>query len=412
VSPPPSAASPRLLRGAPVTSLDSHIALWGETPPVGPGLVDVVAAAGLGGRGGARFPLAAKLAEVADGVSGTVVVNASEGEPASAKDRTLIGANAHLVLDGASAAAAVTRASDIVVCVDVASRPALAALDAAIRQRRLAHRDPVRIRVAATPSRYLAGQETALVRWINGGEVRPNVVPPRPARRGVGGRPTLVSNAETLAHLALLARFGVEWWRSDPGETTLVTLSGAVERPGVDEVPIGTPIDAVVAAAGGDARAGNGILIGGYFGAWLPPTAAGTALRDEALAPWGAALGAGVIVVLPADVCALRETARVVHWLVDQRAQQCGPCIHGLPAIAGALDAVVSGDRDGRATDDLARWTGMVDGRGACRLPDGAARLVRSALSVFAADVDAHRRRGACRESSPVLPTPAPGPWR
>jgi NADH:ubiquinone oxidoreductase subunit F (NADH-binding) len=411
-TPVPSADGPRLLRGAPVRSLAQHVELWGPAPIPGPGLVAEVAAAGIGGRGGARFPLATKLSEVAQGVSGTVVVNATEGEPASAKDRTLLEANAHLVLDGAATAAVATRASEIVVCVDRASVAARAALEAALVERRQEGVDRVRIRVAATPSRYLAGQETALVRWLDGGDARPRAVPPRPSHRGVRGRPTLVSNAETLAHLALVARFGASWYAAGSGETTLVTVSGAVTMPGVDEVAVGTPVGDIVAAAGGDARLGNGILVGGYFGAWLPPSAAATPLADAALAPWGAAIGAGVIAVLDADVCALRESARILRWLADQRAEQCGPCIHGLPALAGALDAVVAGDNDGRAAADLARWAAMVDGRGACALPDGAARLVRSVLSVFGADIDAHRRRGPCGEHGPVLPTPTPGPWR
>jgi NADH:ubiquinone oxidoreductase subunit F (NADH-binding) len=109
-------------------------------------------------------------------------------------------------------------------------------------------------------------------------------------------------------------------------------------------------------------------------------------------------------VALPADACGVIETARVARYLADESAGQCGPCVFGLDAIAGALESLARLERDGRA--DLARWLEQVRGRGACRHPDGAARFVTSALTVFADEVDLHLR-GRCSDSDrAVVPLP------
>ena len=195
------------------------------------------------------------------------------------------------------------------------------------------------IRIVGGPHRYVSGEETAVVSWLNGGDAKPMFTPPRPFERGVAGRPTLVQNVETLSDLALIGRFGADWYRStgtaeDPG-TTLVTLSGGVSRPGVYEVPLGSPLGDVVAMAGieGDVAA---VLVGGYFGSWVPAGRVGrTSLGARSLREAGGGLGAGVVFVLPNEhVCGLAESARVARWLADENAGQCGPCVNGLDAIA------------------------------------------------------------------------------
>jgi NADH:ubiquinone oxidoreductase subunit F (NADH-binding) len=141
---------------------------------------------------------------------------------------------------------------------------------AALGARSEAGIDPVPIRLFDVPDRYVAGEETALVRWLNRGLAKPTFTPRRPFERGVGGRPTLVQNVETLAHLALLARFGDVWFRevglvNDAG-STLVTVSGAIERPGVYELALGSPLSEAVRAAGGATEPARAFLVGGFFG--------------------------------------------------------------------------------------------------------------------------------------------------
>jgi NADH:ubiquinone oxidoreductase subunit F (NADH-binding) len=427
--PAPPVGLPRLLPTPAATALPAHLARLGPLPDpaalVGR-LVRAVEEAGLRGRGGAGFPTGLKLAAVV-GAAGRrtvgrrrvpiVVANGTEGEPASTKDVMLLSQAPHLVLDGAVAAALAVGASEAVVCVDRADRGAVAAVGRAVAERAVHRLDPVWLRVVTTPSRYVAGEETALVHFLNGGEAKPTFTPPRPFQRGVEGRPTLVDNVETLANVALIARFGAGWWRSvgtaaDPG-SILATISGGVARPGVYELPLGVRLGAVLQHAG--AGLSPGILLGGHFGTWLTPDVARHVRLSVAdLARVGAGLGCGVIAVLPPTACPLVETARVARWLAGESAGQCGPCVFGLPAIADALDATVAGDPKGRAEAELRRRMGIVAGRGACKLPDGVVRLVTSALSAFGAHIAEHRIGLRCgADAIPVLPTPPrPSEWR
>jgi NADH:ubiquinone oxidoreductase subunit F (NADH-binding) len=222
----------------------------------------------------------------------------------------------------------------------------------------------------------------------------------------------LVNNVETLAHIALIARHGDRWFRSAgvsgaPG-TMLVTVSGAVTKPGVYEVELGTPIGAVLMTAGGLTERLQAILTGGYFGTWLPVDVAWQLpLTHRDLKAAGAALGAGIIIALPDGACGLAETARVVRYLAAESAGQCGPCVFGLPALADAVaDLAYQGQpRSASQADTL---LGLVEGRGACKLPDGATQLVRSALETFAADAYWHEEDGPCMgiQRRPVLPVP------
>jgi NADH:ubiquinone oxidoreductase subunit F (NADH-binding) len=383
-------------------SLDNHLGLFGplERPD---DLIVTIERAGLVGRGGGAFPTATKLAAVAaSGRQPVVVANAVEGEPASGKDRALLRVAPHLVLDGVVAVGRAVGARDGVLAISRGSARERAIVETAIGQRR-ARDGGMRLRTATVPDRFVAGEETALVNALSGREAKPSLKPPFPFEQGLGGVPTLVANAETLAHVALIARFGASWFRSagtdDAPGTALVTLGGAVARPGVYEIGLGTCLDDVLDGAGGATRPAQGILVGGYFGRWVRPGDA----HELRLTP--DVLGAGAIAVLPADVCALAECARVLTYLADESAGQCGPCIHGLRAIAEALSARGTGFRR-RRLEELA---GLVSGRGACRHPDGSAGFLRSALDVFADEFGQHAERGRCGwQNISVLPLPGP----
>jgi len=416
LTPPQPDTDQRLLAGWRETGraadLAAHHARYGPLPFAAyPGLrgreelVAAVDRAGLRGRGGAGFPTARKLRAVAAG-SGrpTVVVNGCEGEPVSGKDHTLLTLAPHLVLDGAVLAAHAVAADEIIVCIHEGD-PVTARVRAALAERR---NDPVGVRLWPVPRRYVASEESALVNLINTGDARPMTKPPRPDQRGVGGRPTLISNAETTAQLALIARFGSGWFRTqgtpDSPGTMLVTVSGAVRRPGVLEVAAGTPIGRVLGLAEASATAGA-VLIGGVGGAWLSlPFAAGVPLGHRELTDLGASLGVGALFVLPAAACGLAETARIVGYLAAESAAQCGPCMFGLPALAEDLTLIARGARvDAR----LRRRLDVVEGRGACRHPDGVVRLARSALRTFATDLAAHLGGRPCQHATSVhVPLP------
>jgi NADH:ubiquinone oxidoreductase subunit F (NADH-binding) len=413
--------------------LSEHDARYGPMPDPGRGgqrgrrgLVDAVGAAGLTGRGGAGFPTGTKMSAVAARRGPAVVVaNGMESEPASEKDQALLARAPHLVLDGAVLAAHAVGADVVHLCLDRTRTWQVDEVLRAVEERQRAGRDAVPVLVQELPRHYVASEETALVRWLNGGEAKPMTTPPRPFERGVQRRPTLIDNVETLAHVALIARFGPAWFRGAgrpeaPG-TALVTMTGAVSDPGVYEIEGGTMVGEVLAMSGAD-EGSRFVLVGGYFGTWqhareiasLPLTAAG-------LRPVGAAPGAGVVVVLPAGSCGLVATARVLDYLASQSAQQCGPCRFGLPAVADDFTQLAAGRPQGDLMQRLARRLGVITGRGACRHPDGAVRMAASALAAFAADVDAHAAGRPCpgahrrRQQIAGLPIPEAGEdgeWR
>lgn len=405
------AGLPRLLAGlragSEPLSLAEHEAAHGPLPRIdSAALIAAVRDSGLRGRGGADFPTARKLQAVASRrrVS-AVVVNGSETEPASEKDALLLTRLPHLVLDGAVLAARAVGAPEIIVRVGARATRALGALEHAIEER---GRDPIRVRVLEGSEGYVSGEESAVIHALGGGPALPVFVPPRPFERGYRNRPTLIQNAETVAQLALIARFGPTWFRElgtdpDPG-TALVTISGEVAAPGVYELAFGTPMQDLIAAAGGSTEPLQALLVGGYFGTWVRSAdAMALRLAREDLRSVGCTLGSGVVIALGRSACGLHESARVIDYLARQSARQCGPCTFGLRAIADGVEALAAGVAGPADVRQIEMWAGEVRGRGACHHPDGAVRFAQSALAVFAEEIDRHRR-GGCTGRPARLP--------
>ena len=423
-----TARLPRLLAGVAEhgrLDLDAHLDLHGASP-LEPGrrrartseLADAIEHAGLRGRGGAGFPTAVKLHAVAGarGRQRTVVVNAAEGEPASSKDLTLLELAPHLVLDGAELAAGAVGADETILCV--ADTPAaLRAATTAVSERRRARGGPS-LRLATVPHGYVTGQESALVSHLNGGPAKPVFTPPMTFERGVRGRPTLLSNAETFAHVALIARHGPDWFRAlgtaDHPGSALVTLSGPVVYPGVYEVEHGASLASLIEACGGELEAVRAVLVGGYAGTWLDVRDARSMTFDDGwLTARSASTGAGVLALLGERACGVAETVRVARWLADESAGQCGPCVHGLGAVASRLEGWAWGGEQAGEREVL-RLAAVIRGRGACRHPDGVLRFVASGIQVFAEEFAEHSRLGPCDGCSqpPTLPLPRRTPQR
>jgi NADH:ubiquinone oxidoreductase subunit F (NADH-binding) len=419
---PPSLNELRLIPPDAPLGLAAHLGRYGPLVAGDSGrMIAEIERSGLTGRGGGGFPAGRKLLAVAEAVArgrrrAVVVANASESEPASSKDTVLLRSAPHLILDGIAAAAAMVGADRAYLCLGERAQPGTGELAAAIAERARARLDEVPLDLAQTAAGYLAGQETALISTLNGGLAKPTLVPPHPSARGAHRQPTLVMNVETLAHVALIARYGANWFRQlgtpAAAGSALVTISGAVTRPGVYEVSLGTRLGDLLDRAM-PAEAPQAVLIGGYFGSWLPvPAALGAPLSNDGLKRAGAGLGPGVVAVLPQSRCGLAETARVTGYLASQIAGQCGPCRNGMPAIAEAMNWIAFG----RPGGDLIGWTQqltrLISGRGACHLPDGAAALITSALRVFDADLQAHAAAGPCARATapPMLPLPRTRP--
>jgi NADH:ubiquinone oxidoreductase subunit F (NADH-binding)/ferredoxin len=373
-------------------------------------LISMTEQVGLRGRGGAAFPVARKLSAVRDAArmrkrAPMVVINGAEGEPGSGKDRLLLLRSPYLVLAGARAAAYALRAQLIIVGV---SDPLAAR---SVREAAAAQPDLARVvRVLEVPDRFVAGESSALVNALNGKTALPSGRAGHASHSGVGQRPTLLSNAETFAQLAMLAMLGPEAYASagtpaEPG-TLLLTVGGAVSRPAVVEVPSGVPLGEVLDLCG--AQPADGVLVGGYHGSWLrAEDAYDVPVSRAGLAASGGTLGAGVVLALGPGRCPLGEVARVAAYLAKESSGQCGPCKLGLPGIARSLAALADGSGGIEALDTARRGAAAVRGRGACSHPDGVYRFVLSALDVFTDDLAAHAFRGGCgRPPGGVLPLP------
>ena len=401
----------RLLAGItaamPTLHYADHLAVHGPLPAAvsRSAFHRVIAESGLRGRGGAGFPLAKKVESLAGRRKPVVVVNASEGEPLSRKDAVLLARVPHLVLDGAQAAAQAIHADEVIVYLHEGRAEAEASLARALSERR----DRVPTRVVPGPARYVAGEASAAVAFLSGGEALPTRKPPQPTEKGVRGRPTLISNAETFGHVALIVRYGAPWFKSvgapsDPG-TVLLTVSDGTTHV-VVEAPTDAYLETAIERVGGSLDRCSALLLGGYAGTWVEADAAvGLPLDRDALDRLGLSLGVGQVALLPTDACYLRETARVTHWLAGETAGQCGPCVHGLPDIASLLHRVAVSASEPADTATLQRWSGLVETRGACAHPGGVARLVRSALAL-SPDHLKHHQRGLCRSTRAALPIP------
>jgi NADH:ubiquinone oxidoreductase subunit F (NADH-binding) len=375
-------------------------------------LVQQVDAAGLTGRGGAGFPTARKLQTFRSGRRhGLLAVNAMEGEPASQKDRALLSGAPHLVLDGAELVAAAIGAREIAVCVADDRADNAERVRVALAERATAGLRRIPARLILAPGRYVTGEESALVAWLAGGPAHPQFRTDKATPLTIKRRPVLVQSAETLAHVALIARYGPEWFRSvglrDAPGTCLVTVSEPAVSPAVCEVELGTPVARILERAGIRGPLGA-VLVGGYGGTWLRPGLIDTPYAPKPLAAVGSAVGAGVIAAIAASSCGIAESARVATYMANESAGQCGPCVFGLHAVAQDLVQLARGECDSQTLNRLTHRLGSVDGRGACAHPDGVVRFVRSALEVFARDVSEHARRRPCAEWNhrPILPVP------
>ncbi len=392
----------------------AHLARLGHRPRATTDLVEDLAGAGLAGCGGAHVPVALKWRAAAEATGPlTVVANGAESEPLAGKDGTLLRQRPHLVLDGLALAAEALGASRTVVWLHGDDDGARLAVERALAERAAAGARDHGVEVVAGPSHYLAGEATAITRALEGGPPLPRQT--RSYRPEPGGPATLVQNVETLARVALAAR-GVPAMR-----TALLTLVTARDRR-VVEVERGIPLGDVV-AAGGVLPPGLqpvAVLLGGYGGAWASWTAvAGIPVAEASFRAAGLTLGAGVVGLLLPGGCGPATTATIAAYLASMSAAQCGPCLFGLPAVAAATAAVASGTvatgrrGAGRSTQllrDLGADLDAVRGRGAGRHPDGAVRLVASALDVFADDVAAHLAGRPCAGAGRAhLPVP-PGP--
>jgi NADH:ubiquinone oxidoreductase subunit F (NADH-binding) len=400
-------------------ALGAHVARWGALSADRDAILAVLAESGIDGRGGAGFPLGDKVrtALAAPGVP-LVIVNAGESEPASAKDATLCALRPHLVLDGAALVVAALGGDEAVVHLHRGAGRSAEAIRAAMAERQAAGRsgtvDDPRWSVSEGPDRYVSGESSAVAAFVAGGDARPRFTARPLAAGGPSGRPIVVANAETLAHLAVAVRLGGPAWRAlgsaDGPGTRLATLCGGVDAPGtVVEARGGATIGDLL-TAGGLTAPPAAVLVGGFAGTWLGGGVAwSTPFTRAGLGALGAGPGCGLVAALPEGGCGLAETARIVGYLAGESAGQCGPCALGLPALAEALDGLAAGRLRRRGLARAESLAEEIFGSGACAHPDAVVRLVRSALTVFAVDIETHLAGRPCAGAGAPAVLDVPG---
>jgi NADH:ubiquinone oxidoreductase subunit F (NADH-binding) len=391
--------SPFPVNAAAADDLPAHLARYGERPQAtgsaGLRLIEILDYLALDGRGGGHFPVAAKWrTHLAAGGGGVVVANGAESEPASAKDTALLQLRPHLVLDGLMCAAEAVGAQDVVLWLHEGAHTVHAAVARALAERRAAGLAEPPVRIVAGAKRYVSGESSSIVRALSGGPALPDFRRVPAAVSGVHGTPTLVQNAETLARTALAARPG------GPARppTSLLTVASAWGRT-VVEVSAAQRLTQVIdgVLGPGASRAQQAMLIGGYGGTWIGLDRSHLLRADEQAArAHGLSLGAGVLMPLHRNACGLAETATLAGYLADGSARQCGPCVFGLRALSDGLAALVDLRARRRDVSRLAAMLDEVTGRGGCHHPDGAVRMIASALATFAADVRSHLRSTGC----------------
>jgi NADH:ubiquinone oxidoreductase subunit F (NADH-binding) len=387
--------TPRLLRTGPETLADYHSCGGYQELADADALLEQIGQSGLVGRGGAAFPMAVKLRSVRHaGRSGrdtVAVANGEEGEPASVKDRWLLRNRPHLVLDGLRLAARIVGAAHAHVYVsDLASARSVETALAEVGPEGLGG---LTVSVHKVDPGYVAGEESAAVRAINGGPAKPTDKPPRVFEEGVGGLPTLVSNVETLANLPYIQRYGAADYRTQGTEgspgTFLATITGGGRPAGLYELPFGVSVTEMLSLHGVSSDRVRGALMGGYFAGLLNADVLTATLDHETLRSVGSGLGCGAVSVIT-DECPVAVAAAVLAYFDAENAGQCGSCFNGTAAMAAAALALRDGTADADDLARLERWSVVLRGRGACATLDAATNIAASLLAKFPDQVQLH----------------------
>lgn len=375
-------------------------------------VIRLVTNAGLRGRGGAGFPTGEKWAACAAqrGRPRHVVANGFESDPGALADRTLMETDPHAIVEGIALAAWAVRAEDAIIVVDSRATVATERLRGAIvaaeakgylGERAMGTGSPLRITLRAMSGSFVLGEETVLLRALEDRRAQPDQRPPHPATKGLWGDPTVVNNVETLAAVPWIVANGAGAYAAigspaEPG-TTLVQLSGAVTRPGVVEVPLGTPIGEIVEQAGGGATGTlKAVLVGGPSGGFLPPDAMDTPFDHAGLDAAGAILGSGTLLVIDDSTCLVDLASLLTRFCNDEACGKTIPCRIGTRRLAELGAAFCSGRS--RPTDValVASLSDDIRDGALCGLERTAINPLRSGMRYFAQEFEDHIVRGTC----------------
>jgi NADH:ubiquinone oxidoreductase subunit F (NADH-binding) len=364
-----------------------------------------IQAAGLRGRGGASFPAAIKwkLAAAAEGDEKFVVANGGEHEPGSEKDKHLAAFYPHKILEGMLLCGYATGAcvGYVYLIEDMAAQ--ILATETAIAEMRdadllgdrvLGSEFGFEVRIHLAPTTYVAGEETAAIDSIDGGEGKPRKKPPYPGTAGVSGKPTTVNNVETLAHVPAIVRHGATWYAAIGTEgskgTMLFTLDQRVNNPGVYELPFGTTFREVIYGCGGGPKSGKTLraILPALSCAFLDAKHLDAPIDHESMKALGTSPGCGGVSFVEEGEDVVLRLQGIAQFFMDEQCGQCPACRMETNQLVHILDGVRAGKGPGY-DKQIAKITSFAAGKGHCSLIEMAAASIVSAVDLFAADLAA-----------------------
>lgn len=364
-------------------------------------IIPVLEQAGLRGMGGAGFPTWRKWSAAANvpGDDKYVVCNGNEDEPGTFKDRYLLQFTPHQVIEGGLIAALAIQANYVVFYVNPHQQEGLAQMREAVSQwmtselflkAQASLGKLLTLTVTPSSGRYIGGEETAVVSWLDGGFPFPRRKPPFPFESGVDGKPTLINNTETLANVPHILKNGAEWYRAlGIGEacgTKLFSLSGDVLNPGLYELPMGTSLQELIFTYGGgmlDGRAFKAVFTGGPSNTLLTAADLDVALDFDSVRQRQSRLGTGAMIVISEGTSIVRKVAEYVEFFANGSCGQCPSCKCGTYQMARLLDRIATGRGSDADLKALGHLCAILPGSGRCALIDGAVTVVQSSLNTF-----------------------------
>lgn len=369
-------------------------------------VIDCIREAGLVGKGGAGFPTHLKMRRLFEqpGAKKVVVLNGSEHEPGSYKDRHLLEHYPHTVLEGALLLAYAVKASDVIVAINEKLLSCVDQLSAALHAARDAAVDfaGISVEVRTVPDVYIVGEETALLEVLEGNPALPRKKPPYPIEKGFHGAPTLIQNIETAAHIPYILSAGAKAYRSlgvNGNGVTLCTLGAEFKRPGIYEVPLGTPIREILDGLGGGLRDGTAIKAiqpGGPSSGFLASGDLDLPLDAEVLKRHGSALGCAAIRAYSVETCMVAEISKIMHFFAQGSCGQCPRCRMETTMLDTIIRRVLTGGGNWQLLGQIEKLVALAKGEGKCSLIDMPVAPIKSGLALFSAEFQTHIE-GGCR---------------
>ena len=369
-------------------------------------IINEIKASGLRGRGGAGFPTGLKWSFIPRHFEGAkyVVCNTDEGEPGTYKDRDIMRYNPHSVIEGMIICAYTlgiqTGYNYIHGEIWAEYESFERALDDAraagyIGKNILGSDFSFELYAHHGYGAYICGEETALLESIEGKKGQPRFKPPFPASFGLYGRPTVINNTETFANIPYIVRNGgqkfMELGKPNNGGTKLFSVTGAVNKPGNFEVPLGLPFPELLAMAGGmrEGRTLKACIPGGSSVPVLPAAVMMEITMDyDALAKAGSMLGAGSVILIDDSVCMVRALERLSYFYFEESCGQCTPCREGAGWLYRIVHRIVQGQGKPEDLDLLIDVSKNIGGRTICGLGDAAATPVQSFIKHFRSEFE------------------------